>query len=89
LFNYKTGYAKDGGLYFPESIPTVCEDEKASWSRLSFQDLAVEVLKKFIDSEEIPHEEMKQLVAKAYEKFLTGNCGSKKTFFICEDVITL
>jgi len=66
------GYAKDGGLYFPEQIPIISEEEKTDWYNLSFPDLAVEVLKKFISSEEIPPEDLSDLVAKAYKKFSTG-----------------
>lgn len=42
------GYASDGGLYVPEEIPTVSTETLASWSGLSFQQLAVEVLGRFV-----------------------------------------
>ncbi|MCS5558422.1 MAG: threonine synthase, partial [Oceanospirillaceae bacterium] len=35
-----TGLASDGGLYVPESLPQFSHEEIASWSKLSYADLA-------------------------------------------------
>lgn len=37
------GLAPDGGLYIPDTIPTVSKDLLDEWCNLSFSDLAVEV----------------------------------------------
>jgi threonine synthase len=42
------GYASDGGLYVPEEVPAVSAATLASWSKLPFQELAVEVLALFV-----------------------------------------
>ena len=33
------GYSADGGVYFPESIPTVSNDKLKKWENLSYKDL--------------------------------------------------
>lgn len=37
------GLAPDGGLYVPESVPTVDNSTIDKWSKLPFDELAVEV----------------------------------------------
>ena len=44
----KTGLAKDGGLYMPESIPTLAEGEILSLASLSYCERAATVLSKFL-----------------------------------------
>ena len=34
------GFAADGGLFVPETIPRISEERLREWSRLSFVDLA-------------------------------------------------
>ena len=53
------GLAPDGGLYVPESFPAA---DLGKWRTLSYADLALEVLRKFID--DIP--ELQMLVRRAY-----------------------
>ncbi len=53
-----TGYAKDGGLYFPEMIPELSPEEKSSWSSLTYPELAVQILSKFVGEDEIPKEDL-------------------------------
>lgn len=58
------GLAPDGGLYLPESYPQVTRAELDAWRKLSYADLAFEILSKFID--DIPAADLKALVAKTY-----------------------
>jgi threonine synthase len=53
------GLAPDGGLYVPESFP---QADLPAWRKLSYPDLALEVLRKFVD--DIP--ELETLVRRAY-----------------------
>ena len=48
------GLADDGGLLVPESIPDV-SGKLSSWSKLSYPELAIEVLRLFI-GEAVPEE---------------------------------
>ncbi|MGE5651217.1 MAG: threonine synthase [Bacillota bacterium] len=58
------GLAPDGGLYLPVEYPKVSGDELDAWRKLSYADLAFEVLKKF--ATDIPQEELKALAHKTY-----------------------
>ena len=54
-----SGYSKDGGLYFPESIPRLSQDQLESWSKLSYPDLLAEILCLYIDPSELSREKIK------------------------------
>ena len=41
------GLAPDGGLYLPEEYPQVTPEELDAWRKLSYAELAFEVLSKF------------------------------------------
>ena len=58
------GLAPDGGLYLPESYPQISRAELDAWRKLSYADLAYEILSKFIT--DIPAADLKALVAKTY-----------------------
>ncbi|XP_076069418.1 threonine synthase-like 2 isoform X2 [Oratosquilla oratoria] len=63
------GYAKDGGLYMPESIPTLTPDELESWSSCSYRELVYNITRKFIDQREIPNEDLQEIVSSCYKRF--------------------
>ena len=44
-----TGLAPDGGLYVPEQLPQFSRQEIASWSSLSYQELALKIISPFVD----------------------------------------
>ena len=58
------GLAPDGGLYLPVEYPRVSGAELDAWRKLSYADLAFEVLKKF--ATDIPEADLKALVHKTY-----------------------
>ncbi|RZI41038.1 threonine synthase [Herbaspirillum sp. HC18] len=58
------GLAPDGGLYLPVEYPKVSGAELDAWRKLSYADLAVEVLKKF--ATDIQHADLKALAYKTY-----------------------
>ena len=58
------GLAPDGGLYLPESYPQISRAELDAWRKLSYADLAYEILSRFIT--DIPADDLKALVAKTY-----------------------
>ncbi len=60
------GLCPDGGLAVPESYPRIDEPELAAWRKLSYADLAYEILHNFCD--DIPAEDLKALCAKTYTK---------------------
>ncbi|KAF9777515.1 tryptophan synthase beta subunit-like PLP-dependent enzyme [Thelephora terrestris] len=56
-----TGLAPNGGLYIPESIPSLPSNWQEKWKSLSFVDLAVEVLSLYISEDEIPRDDLRKL----------------------------
>src|SRR3954452_9256815 len=58
------GLAPDGGLYLPAEYPQVTGAELDAWRKLSYADLALEVLKKF--ATDIPEADLKALTQKTY-----------------------
>lgn len=60
-----TGLAADGGLLVPKDIPQVAERLEA-WSKLSYADLAYEVLSLFAD---IPEGDLRRMIAQSYQAF--------------------
>ena len=62
------GLGTDGGLLVPEHLPSVAPDTLRTWSRLRFQDLAVEIITPFV-GEEIPRADLIELVERSYASF--------------------
>jgi threonine synthase len=60
------GLCPDGGLAVPERYPQVDAAELAAWRKLSYAELAYEILHKFCD--DIPAADLKALCAKTYTK---------------------
>lgn len=59
------GLAPDGGLYIPESIPTLTKNEIAGFKAKEYHEIAFEVLKKFL-CEIIPDTELASMTRTAY-----------------------
>ena len=58
------GLAPDGGLYLPETYPQVTGAELDAWRKLSYADLAFEILKKF--ATDIPEADLHKLAQATY-----------------------
>jgi threonine synthase len=58
------GLAPDGGLYLPAEYPRVSGAELDAWRKLSYAELAYEILRKFATS--IPDADLRALTAKTY-----------------------
>lgn len=63
-----TGLAPDGGLYVPETLPTFSQEEIASWSSLSYADLAYKIILPFVD-DCIPAADLKDIIDDTYVDF--------------------
>ncbi len=63
-----TGLASDGGLYVPETLPKFDSATIASWAGLSYQDLALEIIKPFIDGA-LTDSELSAIIEKSYSNF--------------------
>ncbi|MET3133161.1 threonine synthase [Oxalobacteraceae bacterium GrIS 1.11] len=65
------GLAADGGLYLPAEYPQVSGAELDAWRKLSYAELAFEILRKF--ATDIPDADLKALTAKTYTKAIYRN----------------
>ncbi len=65
------GLAPDGGLYLPTHYPMVPLATLAQWRKLSYADLAFEVLSLFID--DIPAADLRAIVDKTYTPAIFGS----------------
>lgn len=63
------GFAKDGGLFVPQTIPRIPNDRLEKFSHLSYTDLAFEMLSLFIDPGIIPSPDLKQLIHTSFSNF--------------------
>lgn len=63
-----TGLASDGGLYVPETIPTLSADEIAGLAGKSYEEAAFIVMRPFI-GDTFTDAEFKEIIAKAYAGF--------------------
>ncbi len=63
-----TGLARDGGLYVPQTIPTLSEDEIAGLAGKSYEEVAFLVMRPFV-GDAFTDEEFKGIIARAYANF--------------------
>jgi threonine synthase len=61
------GLAEDGGLLLPRTIPRIGGETFAAWQKLSYADLAFEVMSRFID--DVPVSDLKGIITKSYQSF--------------------
>jgi threonine synthase len=62
------GLATDGGLYVPRKWPTLSKKEIRSLRGKPYQEVAFEILSRFVDGE-IPDDKLKAMIAEAYATF--------------------
>lgn len=63
-----TGLARDGGLYVPESIPSMSQAEIAGLAGLSYEDIAFRVMRPFI-GDAFTDAEFHDIITRAYAGF--------------------
>ncbi|KAJ1459434.1 tryptophan synthase beta subunit-like PLP-dependent enzyme [Pelagophyceae sp. CCMP2097] len=63
-----SGYAVDGGLYVPETLPQIDAERLESWADLDYAALAFEVLSPFI-SAEVEETDLRRVLAECYAGF--------------------
>ena len=68
-----TGLAHDKGLFVPDSIPKLSQEEIESWRSLSYADLAVNVISKFVDEDQVPAEKLADIVQRSCAAFRTDD----------------
>jgi len=61
------GLANDGGLLLPRTIPRIGSETFNSWQKLSYTELAFEVMSRFVD--DIPNSDLKEIINRSYAGF--------------------
>ncbi|XP_076020014.1 threonine synthase-like 2 [Genypterus blacodes] len=64
-----SGFAPDGGMFMPETIPVLSANTLRHWKELSYSKLVVEVASLFICTKMIPREDLEALVCAALSRF--------------------
>lgn len=63
------GLANDGGLFIPEEIPELPKDWIDSWKDLEFFELAHRILSLYISPNEIPSDDLRNILKRSYSTF--------------------
>ncbi|HAK92283.1 threonine synthase [Massilia timonae] len=71
------GLAPDGGLYLPAEYPQVTGAELDAWRKLSYAELAYEILRKF--ATDIPDADLKALTARTYTPAVYRNARADES----------
>ncbi|XP_028319364.1 threonine synthase-like 2 [Gouania willdenowi] len=64
-----SGYAPDGGMFMPESVPVLSTDTLRGWKGLSYNKIVTEVTSLFIPPQLIPRGDLEVLVDEALSSF--------------------
>lgn len=64
-----TGLAHDRGLFVPDSFPQVEIEELNTWKGLTFKELAVEVIRKFVKDDQVPLTKLRDIVYRSCDAF--------------------
>lgn len=64
-----SGYAPDGGLFVPATVPVFGTEDLEKWATLGYVDLAYEVLRRFISEEEVSNASLREICDAAFRGF--------------------
>ena len=60
-------------MFIPEEIPSLPPDWQKDWADKSFQELAFEIFSLYISQEEIPSDDLKDIINRSYSTFRASN----------------
>jgi len=63
------GLGHDRGLFVPDTMPTVTAEELQAWRSLSYTDLAVQVIRKFVQDDQVPYNVLVDIVTRSCAAF--------------------
>ena len=63
------GLARDKGLFVPDAFPKVSAAELQAWRSLSYPDLAVQVIRKYVQDDQVPLDKLKDIVGRSCAAF--------------------
>lgn len=63
------GLAHDRGLFVPDEMPAVSPQELAAWRDLSYPDLSVQIIRKFVQDDQVPLAILQDIVYRSCAAF--------------------
>jgi len=63
------GLAHDRGLFVPDELPEVSPAELELWRSMSYADLSVEVISKFVKDDQVPRQILEGIVKRSCDAF--------------------
>ncbi len=64
------GWAEDGGMLMPAHLPRISREALQSWAGLSYPELCIAVLQRFIPADEVPPDVLQRIILEeAFERF--------------------
>jgi len=63
------GFAQDGGLFVPDRIPVVSQEQMEQWAGLGYIDLAFELLSLYVDESIVPAADLKKILKQSFYGF--------------------
>lgn len=67
-----TGLAPDGGLFIPESVPQISREQMLAWRKLSYADLAFEIIRLYV-ADCMPEDDLRAIIDDTYAVFSHGD----------------
>lgn len=64
-----SGYAPDGGLYFPERVPVLEAEQLQELRGLSYPQLVTRLMRLYICQQEIPNNDLDRIVTEAFKSW--------------------
>lgn len=64
-----TGLAHDRGLFVPDRMPKVSPKELEDWRSLDFSQLAIQVISKFVQEDQVPRAKLEDIVTRSCSAF--------------------
>jgi len=64
-----TGLAKDRGLFVPDNLPTISAEELESWRSLTYAQMSVQLISKFVKEDQVPMDKLEDIVTRSCNAF--------------------
>ena len=65
----RAGWAEDGGMLLPLTMPVVDRATLQSWGKLSYTELCAEILRRFVSVDEISSAELTSVIQTSFSCF--------------------
>ena len=63
------GLAHDKGLFVPDEFPLVSKEELESWRSLTYADLSIAIISKYVGEDQVPRKVLEDIVHRSCQAF--------------------